>query len=150
MDTAPLTLFARKVSASNRLLFADLRRLRRDILPDGIRSWEEAELLLSLDHTERLDAEWVAYLAEVVAAFILSASEPPDLALATTAWLITQLSAAQPRTAAAIVRTIERQGYQLSENLAVFTRRAGRALPSPRAGRLQLDCPSDSCSLPGE
>ena len=132
MDTAPLTLFALKVSASKRLLFADLRRLRRDILPNGITSWEEAELLLSLDHTERLDAEWAAYLAEVVVAFILSASEPPDLALATTAWLITQLSAAQPRTAAAIVRTIERQGYPLNENLAVFTRRgrAGSAIPA--------------------
>jgi hypothetical protein len=52
MDTAPLTLFARKVSASNRLLFADLRRLRRDILPDGITSREEVEVLLGLDHLE--------------------------------------------------------------------------------------------------
>jgi hypothetical protein len=46
MDTAPLTLFARKVSASNHLLFADLRRLRRDILPEGITTREEAEVLL--------------------------------------------------------------------------------------------------------
>jgi hypothetical protein len=38
MDTAPLILFAQKVSTSNRLLFADLRQLRRDILPDGIRT----------------------------------------------------------------------------------------------------------------
>jgi hypothetical protein len=150
MDTAPLTLFAQKVLASNRLLFADLRRLRRDVLPNGITTREEAELLLELDHIGRGNAEWPAYLAEVVAAFIPSASKPPDLALATTAWLITQLSAAQPRTAAAIVRTIERQGYQLNENLAVFTRRAGRALPSRRVGRRRLDCPSDSCSLPGE
>ena len=77
MDTAPLTLFAQKVSASNRLLFADLRRLRRDILPDGITSREEVEVLLGLDHLERLDEEWPAYLVEAVTAFVLSASEPP-------------------------------------------------------------------------
>ncbi len=105
---------------------------------------------LGLDHIERLDGEWSAYLAEAVASFVISASEPPSIDQETAAWLVTVLSAAQPRTAAAIVRTIECEGYQLSENLAVFTRRAGRALPSPRAGRLQLDCPSDSCSLPGE
>jgi hypothetical protein len=134
MDTAPLTLFAQKVSASNRLLFADLRRLRRDILPNGITSREEAEVLLGLDHIERLDDEWPAYLAEAVTAFILSATEPPAFALPTTAWLVTQLSAAQPRTASAIVRTLKREGYQLSEDLAVFTGRAGRRLAVPAFG----------------
>jgi hypothetical protein len=56
MDAAPLTLFTQKVSASNRLLFADLRRLQRDVLPNGITSWEEAEILLVIDQTlERAD-----------------------------------------------------------------------------------------------
>jgi hypothetical protein len=110
MDTAPLTLFAQKVSASNRLLFADLRRLRRDILPDGITSQEEVEVLLGLDHLERLDEEWPAYLAEAVAAFVIAASEPSGLDPATTAWLVAVLTTAQPRTAAAVVRTLEREG----------------------------------------
>jgi hypothetical protein len=134
MDTAPLTLFARKVSTSNRLLFADLRRLRRDVLPNGITSREEAEILLGLDHVERLDAGWPAYLAEAVVAFILSASEPPGLDPATTAWLAAVLPAAQPRTAAAVVRTLERAGYQLSEELLALTRRAGRHLAVPAYG----------------
>jgi hypothetical protein len=126
MDTAPLTLFAQKVSASNRLLFADLRRLRRDILPNGISSREEAEVLVRLDQIERLDAEWAAYLAEAVAAFVVSASEPPSIDQDTAAWLVTVLPTAQPTTAAAIVRTIEREGCELSEGLAVFMRRVGR------------------------
>jgi hypothetical protein len=46
MDTAPLTLLAQKVSASHRLLFADLRRLRRNILP--MRSIEEQIILRRL------------------------------------------------------------------------------------------------------
>ena len=150
MDTAPLSLFAQKVSASNRLLFADLRRLRRDVLPNGITTREEAEVLVGLDHISRVDATWPAYLAEAMAAFILSVAEPPDLDPMSTAWLVTVLSAPEPRTAAAIVRTLEREGYQLSEDLAAFTRRAGRALPVPRSGRRRLDCPIDGCSLPGE
>jgi hypothetical protein len=114
MDTVPLTLFAQKVSASNRLLFADLRRLQRDILPGGITTQEEAEVLLGLDHIERLDDAWPAYLAEAVGAFVLSASKSPGLNPTTTEWLVTVLSAAQPRTAAAIVHTIESEGYQLT------------------------------------
>jgi hypothetical protein len=132
MDTAPLTLFARKVSASNRLLFADLRRLRRDILPDGITSREEVEVLLGLDHLERLDEEWPAYLAEAVAAFVIAASEPSGLDPATTAWLVTVLPTTRPTTAAAITRAIEREGCELSEDLAALTRRVGRrpAIPA--------------------
>jgi hypothetical protein len=132
MDTAPLTLFAQKVSASNRLLFADLRRLRRDILPDGITSREEVEVLLGLDHLERLDEEWPAYLAEAVAAFVIAASEPSGLDPATTAWLVTVLPTTRPTTAAAITRAIEREGCELSEDLAALTRRVGRrpAIPA--------------------
>ena len=69
MDTAPLIRFAQKVSANGRLLFADLRRLQRDILPEGITTRAEAELLLSLDHIPRLDGAWGTYLAEAVARF---------------------------------------------------------------------------------
>jgi hypothetical protein len=132
MDTAPLTLFAQKVSASNRLLFADLRRLRRDVVPGGITSREEVEVLLGLDHLERLDDEWPAYLAEAVAAFVISASEPPSIDQDTAAWLVTMLPTVQPKTAAAIVRIIEREGYDCSEDLAAFTRRAGHrpAIPA--------------------
>jgi hypothetical protein len=132
MDTAPLTLFARKVSASNRLLFADLRRLRRDILPAGITSREEAEVLLGLDHLERLDGEWSAYLAEAVASFVISASEPPSIDQDAAAWLVTVLPTTRPTTAAAITRAIEREGCELSEDLAALTRRVGRrpAIPA--------------------
>jgi hypothetical protein len=138
MDTAPLTLFARKVSASNRLLFADLRRLRRDILPDGITSREEVEVLLGLDHLERLDDEWPAYLAQAVAAFVISASEPPSIDQDTAAWLATVLPTAQPTTAAAIARTLEREGYQLSEDFAAFAKKGRAAARGSRVSSAQL------------
>jgi hypothetical protein len=135
MDTAPLTLFAQKVSASNRLLFADLRRLRRDVLPDGITTREEAEVLLGLDQIERLDAEWAAYLAEAVAKFVISVSDPGSIDHDTAAWLTVLLSAAQPWTAAAIVRAIQREVHQVDEALAAFTKRpAKRVIQAPEGG----------------
>src|SRR5215212_1063851 len=33
MDTTPLCVFVTKVTASNRIVFGDLRRLQRDVLP---------------------------------------------------------------------------------------------------------------------
>jgi hypothetical protein len=47
MDTTPLRVFATKARASNRLLYGDLRRLQRDVLPAGATSREEVEILLS-------------------------------------------------------------------------------------------------------
>ena len=46
MDTTPLCVFVNKVTASNRLVFGDLRRLQRDVLPRGASSREEIETLL--------------------------------------------------------------------------------------------------------
>jgi hypothetical protein len=46
---SPLHVFARRVRETGRINFGDVKRLQRDILPDGISSREEAELLLTLD-----------------------------------------------------------------------------------------------------
>ena len=126
MDTAPLILFAQKVSDSNRLLFADLRRLQRDILPEGITTRAEAEVLLSLDHIPRLDGAWGPYLAEAVARFALSGSEPPGLDPEIETWLTRILQATQPGTAASIVRAIGREGREMDERLTALVRRPAR------------------------
>jgi len=125
MDTAPLILFAQKVSDSNRLLFADLRRLQR-ILPDGITTRAEAEVLLSLDHLTRLDDAWGPYLAEAVARFARSGSEPPGLNPEIETWLTRILQATQPGTAASIVRAIGREGREMDERLTALVRRPAR------------------------
>src|SRR5215218_7448723 len=125
MDTAPLILFAQKVAANGRLLFADLRRLQR-ILPDGITTRAEAEVLLSLDHLTRLDDAWGPYLAEAVARFARSGSEPPGLNPEIETWLTRILQATQPRTAASIVRAIGRKGREMNERLTALVRRPAR------------------------
>ena len=132
MDTAPLILFAQKVSANGRLLFADLRRLQRDILPEGITTRADAEVLLSLDHIPRLDGAWGPYLAEAVARFAVSGSEPPGLDPEIETWLMGILQAAHPRTAASIVRAIGREGREMDERLTALVRRPARRAENTR------------------
>ena len=43
MDITPLCVLVNKITASHRLVFGDLRRLRRDVLPAGATSREEIE-----------------------------------------------------------------------------------------------------------
>ena len=42
-ETTPLCVFVAKAQASNRLLYGDLRRLQRDVLPTGATSREDVE-----------------------------------------------------------------------------------------------------------
>ena len=119
MGDTSLHSFATKVLKGNRLLFADLRRLERDVLPYGVRSRKEAEILISLDRLERVDAGWPPYLVGVLSEFVLSQSqscggfEPvPDL------WLSEMLLRARSRTAEAVLRTIRRGKSQLSARTA--------------------------------
>ena len=51
--------FVTKALLTKRIGFGDLRRLQRDILPDGITTREEAEVLIALDQAiERIDKAW--------------------------------------------------------------------------------------------
>jgi hypothetical protein len=132
MDTAPLTLFAQKVSGRNRLLFADLRRLERDVLPNGITSRAEAEILLELDDIGRLDPGWRAFLTDTVVNFVVTISEPPTVAAEVAEWLVAALAKARPSTAADIVRAVERRGRELDESLEALLPRARRGASQAR------------------
>src|SRR5215211_924612 len=107
MDTTPLCVFVTKVTASDRMVFGDLRRLQRDVLPAGAATREEIETLLSLDSLGQVDDDWPGYLVATVKDFVLSTSDPPGSVDAdTAAWLVTALSNARPRSAAAILRAV--------------------------------------------
>ena len=124
MDTTPLCVFVNKVTASNRIVFGDLKRLRRDVLPTGATSREEVEALLSLDSLGNVDEDWPDYLVTTVKDFVLSTSDPPGSVDAdTAAWLVTALSDARPRSATAIVRTVLSEARYVDEVLLAFGRR---------------------------
>jgi hypothetical protein len=123
MDTTPLGLFATKARASNRLLYGDLRRLQRDVLPTGATSREEIETLLSLDWIERVDQDWPGYLAITVSEFVLSTADPPGVISGeAAAWLAAALADARPKTAAVVLRSIMREAHQVDEALVAFVR----------------------------
>ena len=101
MDTTPLCVFASKARACNRLLYGDLRRLQRNVLPTGATSREEVEVLLSLDRIERVDRDWPRYLAMTVSEFVLSTADPPGvISKEAAAWLAAALAETRPKTAA--------------------------------------------------
>jgi hypothetical protein len=127
MDTTPLGVFATKARASNRLLYGDLRRLRRDVLPTGATSREEIETLLSLDWIERVDRDWPRYLARTVSEFMLSTSDPPGLISGeAAAWLAAALADARPKTAAVVLRSIMGEAHQVDEALVAFVRKGAK------------------------
>ena len=130
MDTTPLRAFASKARASNRLLYGDLRRLQRDVLPAGAITREEIELLLSLDGIERLDDGWSRYLATTVTEFVLSTADPPGVVEGeAAAWLVTALSGARSNTAAAIVQAVMSDAQHVDEVLLAFVRRGAKRSP---------------------
>jgi len=123
MDTTPLCVFVNKVTASNRIVFGDLRRLQRDVLPTGPATREEIETLLSLDSLGQVDDDWPGYLVATVKDFVLSTSDPPGSVDAdTAAWLVTTLLDARPRSAA-IMRAVLSEARHVDEVLLTFGKR---------------------------
>jgi len=148
MDTTPLCVFATKVTASNRIVFGDLRRLQRDVLPTGATSREEVEALLSLDSLGQLDDDWPDYLVTTVKSFVLSTSAG-SVDADTAAWLVTALSDARPRSATAIVRAILSEARHVDEVLLAFGRRAKRPALAEGRGVDPQEKESPGCGHPG-
>ena len=66
-----LEKFVGRALLTRRVGFGDLRRLQRDVLPQGCKNREELEALLALDpHLERADALWVPFLAAASRTFV--------------------------------------------------------------------------------
>jgi hypothetical protein len=101
--SSPLDAFVSRVSAARRLNFGDLRRLQRDILPDGPATRDEVAALIGLDAAlDRADEGWLGYLVNAVKDFMtrLDAKE------ADTRWLASVLTSANPRTALTVARAV--------------------------------------------
>ncbi len=125
--TTSLRTFTDRVTESRRLSFADLRRLQRDILPDGPQSRDEVEALLALDLAlERADKGWPDCLVNGVARFVLTQDAGVvDAELA--GWLVPVLVRAQPSTAIAVARAIVSAATEVDESLRALGK-AGRKL----------------------
>jgi hypothetical protein len=104
MDNTSLRDFASRTAASGRIRFGDLRRLQRDVLPDGIATQGEAEALLDLDQAvSRADPDWPGWLSSALKAYATSADGvDPRRA----AWLAERLAARRTKAAQALARQL--------------------------------------------
>lgn len=119
----------------NRIRFADLRRLQRDILPYRITTTQEAEMLLSLDATvERADRDWRDYLVPAVAQFVVWGLEPVGrIDQAKADWLLEALELAAPKTASAIIRHVVIEAPLIDDTVALRSKPPARETPPPPA-----------------
>src|SRR5215203_6706173 len=139
MINSSLQAFANKVQAAGRISFGDVKRLQRDILPDGISSREEAELLLTLEQTvgqaDRAFADW---LVAMMVDFVVWGLRPTGTVDAVTAAWLTPFLVGQ-RTTKTMLR--------LARELAAEAEHGGTALPSPDLNGASGDCASAQVAL---
>jgi hypothetical protein len=139
MRNSSLPEFVGKVVAHNRIGYGDLRRLQRDILPDGITSRAEAEALIGLDQAvTRVDDSWPGFLAAAVTEFVVSGSTPQGCIDRETAqWLVSILSGMEAKAALEIARGIVQGAHQADEVLLAFARKSPKRKSQPADGSEQ-------------
>src|SRR5215203_4899322 len=94
MINSSLHTFVNNAQKARCISFGDVKRLQRDILPDGISAREEAELLLTLEQTVgRADRSFADWLVATVEEFVVWAERPTGIVDEDTArWLAAMLT----------------------------------------------------------
>ena len=134
MINSSLQAFASNVQKAGRISFGDVKRLQGDILPDGICSREEAELLLTLDQiVSRADRAFADWLVAMMVDFVVWGLRPTGTVDAQTAAWLTPFLVGQRAT-----KTTRR----LARELAAEAEQGGTALPSPDLNGASGDCAS--------
>jgi hypothetical protein len=125
--------FADRLRAKNRITFADVQRLRRDVLPDGVASREDAELLMALDRdVSRSNCEWERWLVAVVVDFVVWTERPTGVVHEDTAfWLAATLNGEGADT----TKTGRLIAREVVQEAAAFENEALGALASAASNR---------------
>ena len=103
-----LSDFVKQVSSRGRVTFGDIKRLQRDLLPNGAVTREQVEALIAMDGAVRqTDLAWAAYLTSTVVDFVVWGSRPtgyvdPDAAH----WLEALLCSNPSKAARQILREV--------------------------------------------
>src|SRR6476619_5794448 len=93
MNKISLAEFASRMRFKQPIGLADVQRLQREILPDGIRCREEAEALVALDRdVAHTDAAWGQFLVAALVDFVVWTERSTGIVKADTArWLVAAL-----------------------------------------------------------
>ena len=142
MINPSLDLFAATLIEAGRIRSGDVKRLQRDLLPDGISSRAEAELLLHLDQSvSRADPALSAWLVAGMVDFAVWSTRPTGYVDRETAeWLVSMLGGSRgpTRTALLIAGEIVREAQDVDEALLSWRRDLPRAELRPSLGRASL------------
>jgi hypothetical protein len=130
MNNTQLRTFVSKALENKRVTFGDVKRLQRDILPEGILNREDAEILIALDQAlQRKDASWTGYLVSVIVDYAVWGSRPTGYIDPETAqWLVSWLSCEKPTKATVrIANELVSEAQDIDAALLAFV----RAIPIP-------------------
>jgi hypothetical protein len=138
MSKISLSQFVGKLRQTGRIGFGDVQRLQRNILPDGIGTRQEAELLIELDrHVSRADDAWSSFLVATLVEFVVWAERPTGVVNEDTArWLAAILSAAPAtKTARRIAREVVEEAHAWENDALAGLAASFAKRPSTRPGR---------------
>jgi hypothetical protein len=126
-----LRAFADGALEAKRVTGEDVKKLRRDILPDGLILREDADTLIALERAigAGCDAAFGVYLIETLVDFAVWGSRPTGYVDRDTAsWLVNTLSCGvgPTETAGRIAFEIVKEAQQVDEGLLAFAMRGAR------------------------
>ena len=124
--------FVNETMAKNRIGRGDLRRLQRDLLPDGVGSRDEADLLLALDRSvDVVDPAWTEWLVPAIVDFVVWGERPTGYIGEDTArWLAASL-ARGGKTAHRIASEVAREAQSVYGAPIPQAKMGARLRPAP-------------------
>ena len=140
MINPSLQAFADRTLKAGRISFGDVNRLQRDILPDGIGSREEAELLLTLDRAvSRSDRSFADWLVTTMVDFVVWGLRPTGVIDAeTAAWLAPYLAGGEAtRTTRRFARELAREAERVDD--ALLTPPLKHTAPDAKAAKVDIE-----------
>ena len=146
MHRTSLTAFVHRISQGRQLRYADLCRLKRDVLPAGLQSRTDAERLLAMDRVlDRADRAWAQALGLFLADLVLTREGAAHLHLDDAQWLGSQLALCRPSTAAAVRKVVLQRATTIEPGVHALLKPGSAAL-----GRKQrMDASSPACEQDG-
>jgi hypothetical protein len=138
MINSSLQHFCNHAKSAGRITEGDVRRLMRDVLPDGIGSREEADMLIALERAVAAEPAFGEYLIAAVVDFAVWGERPTGrIERETAAWLAGSLSGRSGPTpvAARIAVAIVQEAQASAENLTAFALAANSWSRGSTSGR---------------
>ena len=125
MSKNSLQSFTERTIAKGRIGFGDVRRLQRDILPEGISSREQADLLIALDRDiGRQDPAWIDWLVGALVDYVVWGERPVGYVDADKAVWITSVldnGGKATRNARLIAREIVKEAQSSHQTLVAVS-----------------------------